>query len=97
MLIFKIVAAVLHDIPVLDICIICIMYNILNNIHHNMKFLFIQKIMFHHYFRQYFYGRISVPCILEEQSDFRKGRGFMNQVFAVRLVCEKYVANGKEV
>ena len=35
--------------------------------------------------------------IWEEQCGFRQGRGCMNQVFAVRHVCEKYLANGKEV
>ena len=33
----------------------------------------------------------------EEQSGFRQGRGCMDQVFAVRQVCEKYLANGKVV
>ena len=28
---------------------------------------------------------------------FRQGRGCMDQVFAVRQVCEKYLANGKDV
>ena len=32
-----------------------------------------------------------------EQCGFRKGRGCMDQVFAVRQVCEKYLANGKDV
>ena len=36
-------------------------------------------------------------CIGEEQCVFRQGRGCMDQVFAVRLVCEKYLANGKDV
>ena len=30
-------------------------------------------------------------------SRFRQGRGCMDQVFAVRQVCEKYLANGKDV
>ena len=33
----------------------------------------------------------------DEQSGFRQGRGCMDQVFAVRHVCEKYLANGKDV
>ena len=33
----------------------------------------------------------------EEQCGFRLGRGCMNEMFAVRLVCEKYIANGKDV
>ena len=33
----------------------------------------------------------------EEQRGFRQGRGCMDQVFAVRRVCEKYLANGKDV
>ena len=28
---------------------------------------------------------------------FRQDRGCMDQVFAVRQVCEKYLANGKDV
>ena len=28
---------------------------------------------------------------------FMKGKGCMDQVFAVRQVCEKYPANGKDV
>ena len=28
---------------------------------------------------------------------FRQGRGCIDQVFAVRQVCEKYLANGKDV
>ena len=27
----------------------------------------------------------------------RQGRGCMDQVFAVRQVCEKYLANGKDI
>ena len=49
------------------------------------------------------YGRMLIKrvkdgteCIIgEEQSGFRQGRGCMDQVFAVRQVCEKYLANGK--
>ena len=33
---------------------------------------------------------------MEEQCGFRQGRGCMNQVFAVRQVCEKYLENGKD-
>ena len=33
----------------------------------------------------------------QEQCGFRQGRGCMDQVFAVRQVCEKYLANGKYV
>ena len=36
-------------------------------------------------------------AIGEEQCGFRQGRGCMDQVFAVRQVCEKYLANGKDV
>ena len=31
------------------------------------------------------------------QCGFRQGRKFMDQVFAVRQVCEKYLSNGKDV
>ena len=31
------------------------------------------------------------------QCGCRQGRGCMDQVFAVRQVCEKYLANGKDV
>ena len=37
-------------------------------------------------------------CAIEkEQCGIRQGRGCMDQVFAVRKVCEKYLANGKDV
>ena len=36
-------------------------------------------------------------AIGEEQCGFRQGRGCMDQVFAARQVCEKYLANGKDV
>ena len=42
--------------------------------------------------------RAETECAIgEEQCEFREGRGCMNQVFAVRQVCEKYLANGKDV
>ena len=41
--------------------------------------------------------RTGTECaIREEQCGFRQGRGCMDQVFAVRQVCEKYLANGKD-
>ena len=36
-------------------------------------------------------------CNRGGQCGFRQGRGYMDQVFAVRQVCEKYLANGKYV
>ena len=36
-------------------------------------------------------------AIREKQCGFRQGRGCMDQVFAVRQLCEKYLANGKDV
>ena len=33
----------------------------------------------------------------EEQGGFRSGRGCVDQIFAVRKICEKYLAKGKEV
>ena len=36
-------------------------------------------------------------AIEEEHCGFRKGRGCMDQVFAVRQVCQKCPANGKDV
>ena len=42
--------------------------------------------------------RVGTECTIgEEQCWFRQGRGCMDQVFAVRQVCEKYLANGKDV
>ena len=39
-----------------------------------------------------------IECAIgEEQCGFWQGRGCMDQVFAVRHVCEKYLANGKDV
>ena len=51
------------------------------------------------------YGRVLIKRVMagiecavgEEQCVFRQGRGCMDQVFAVRQVCEKYLANGKNV
>ena len=51
------------------------------------------------------YGRVLIKrvragtecAIGEEQCGFRQCRGCMDQVFAVRQVCEKYLANGKYV
>ena len=42
--------------------------------------------------------RAGTECAIgEEQCGFRQGRGWMDQVFAVRQVCEKYLTNGKDV
>ena len=42
--------------------------------------------------------RAKTECAIgEEQCGFRQGRGCMNQVFALRQVCEKYLANGKDI
>ena len=42
--------------------------------------------------------RAGTECVIgEEQCGFMQGRGCMDQVFAVRQVCEKYLANGKDV
>ena len=42
--------------------------------------------------------RAGTECAIgKEQCEFRQGRGCMDQVFAVRHVCEKYFANGKDV
>ncbi len=35
--------------------------------------------------------------ICDEQGGFRRGRGCMDQIFALRQVCKKYLAKGKEV
>ena len=51
------------------------------------------------------YGRVLIKrvragtecAIVGQQCGFRQGRGYMDQVFAVRQVCEKYLANGKYV
>ena len=49
------------------------------------------------------YGRVKIErvsagsecAIWKEKCGFRQGRGCMDQVVAVRHVCEKYLANGK--
>ena len=42
--------------------------------------------------------RAGTECAIgEEQCGFRQGRGCTDQVFAVRQMCEKYLANGKDV
>ena len=42
--------------------------------------------------------RAGAECAIgKEQCGFRQGRRCMDQVFAVRQVCEKYLANGKDV
>ena len=42
--------------------------------------------------------RARTECAIgEERCGFRQGRGCMDQVFAVKQVCEKYLANGKDV
>ena len=51
------------------------------------------------------YGRVLIKTVRagtecaigKKQYGFRPGRGCMDQVFAVRQVCEKYLANGKDV
>ena len=41
--------------------------------------------------------RAGTECAIgEEQCGFTQSRGCMDPVFAVRQVCEKYLANGKE-
>ena len=50
------------------------------------------------------YGRVLIKrvragtesAIGEEQYGYRQGSGCMDQVFVVRLLCEKYLANGKD-
>ena len=42
--------------------------------------------------------RAGTECAIgEDQCGFRQGRGCMDQVFAVRQVGEKHLANGKDV
>ena len=56
-------------------------------------------------FDKLLYGRVLNKCfragiefaIGEEQCGFIWGGGCMDQVFALRQVCEKYPANGKDV
>jgi len=51
------------------------------------------------------YGRVLIERIREgtdgvicdEQCGFRRGRGCMDQVFALRQVCKKYLAKRKDV
>ena len=51
------------------------------------------------------YGRMLIKrvkaeaecTIWEEQCGFRLGRGCTDQVFSIRQVCKKYLANGKDV
>ncbi len=51
------------------------------------------------------YGKVLIKKVREgnegmisdEQGGFRRGRGCMDQIFAVRQMCEKYLAKGKEV
>ncbi len=51
------------------------------------------------------YGRILInrirgmtdSLLSEEQCGFRVGKGCVDQAFALRQVCEKYVAKGKDV
>ena len=41
--------------------------------------------------------RAGTECAIgEEQCVFRQGRAYMDQVFAVRQVCEKDLANGQD-
>lgn len=41
--------------------------------------------------------RIGEPLFGEEQSDFRKGRGCMNQIFALRQVTDEVLEKDKKV
>ena len=42
--------------------------------------------------------RAGTECAIEEeQCGYRQGRECMDQVFAVKQVCEKYLANWKDV
>ena len=42
-------------------------------------------------------GRAGSECAMgEERCGFWQGRGWIDQVFAVRQVCEKYLANWKD-
>ncbi len=35
--------------------------------------------------------------ICDEEGGFRRGRGCVDQIFAVRQVCKKYLSQGKDV
>ena len=42
--------------------------------------------------------RAGTECAIgEEKCGFRLGRGCIDQVFAVKQVCEEYLVNGKDV
>ena len=41
--------------------------------------------------------RDGTECAIEEQCGFRQGRECMDQVFAGKQVCEKYLINVKDV
>ena len=45
------------------------------------------------------HGKSNVGCshLVVNVGLSRQGRGCLDQVFAVRQVCEKYLANGKDV
>ena len=51
------------------------------------------------------YGRVVINRVInhtesligEEQCGFRKGRGCVDQIFALKCICEKYIEKGKEV
>ncbi len=51
------------------------------------------------------YGKVIINTVREgikavicdEQGGFRRGRGCMDQIFAVKQVCEKYLAKDKDV
>ncbi len=51
------------------------------------------------------YGKVLIKRVREgtegmihdEQGGFRRGRGCVDQIFAVRQVCKKYLAKGKDV
>ncbi len=51
------------------------------------------------------YGKVLIKRVREgtegmirdKQGGFRRGRGCVDQIFAVRQVCENYLAKGKEV
>ena len=51
------------------------------------------------------YGRVLIKRVIagtecaigEEQCGYRQGRGCMDQVFVIRQICEKFLANWKDV